>query len=204
MDSMIEGYVRELYARARMPTNEPCGALKLATTLFGVDCVRYVAQRALPGRAAVTCARTAIVIHLREGQSLRELNHSAAHELGEYHLHAIDYTGADPDELVGRIAAAVCVPRRAFHAARRALGEDIPALSRAFGVSESLMALRVGECLGRSTALITRNRIRTRGEHREWPGTRAEWRELVRQSRGDGLVLHRIGDARGRVALIAR
>jgi hypothetical protein len=201
MDAEIERSVEEMYARARLSPSEPCGAVKLATAVLGEACVQYVDRGRLPGRAAVTC-RAGVVIHLIRGLSLRELNHSAAHELGEWHLNANGYAGPDTEELVGQFAAALCVPRRAFHAGVRALGENIPALSKAFGVSQSLMVLRVGECLGRPTALITRNRIRTRGGRHDWPRTRGEWKQLVDRPWSGGLIVQRIHDAPGRVALV--
>jgi hypothetical protein len=154
MQAMIEGCVRELYARARLSTRVPHGSVKLATALFGNDCVQYVGARSLPGRAAVTTTRTEVVIHLRFGQSQRELNHAAGREVAQWFLQTAGYKGRAADEVVGRLAAALCVPRQAFDAARRALGDDVPALSVAFGVSQSMMALRVGECVGCSVALI--------------------------------------------------
>jgi hypothetical protein len=77
------------------------------------------------------------VIHIREGLTRRQVNHCAARELGEWHLRSSGYAGQDTEELVGSITAAICVPPHAFHAARRTLGESIPALSRAFDVSEA-------------------------------------------------------------------
>ena len=141
---------------------------------------------------------------MRESLNERQLNHCAAHELGEWVLNAIGYSPENPEEVARRIAAAICVPDRAFHAARGNLGDDLGALSRAFSVSQSLMALRTAECLGRATALITPTRVRTRGAQWEWPSTRTDWNELLRRWRAAGLARERIRDARHRFVLRAR
>jgi hypothetical protein len=204
MDAIVELAVRRLYAQAGITTSEACGSIRLATAILGARCIRVVPRETIPGNAALSWAGRRPVIHIREGLTRHQLNHSTAHELGEWHLRTSGYAGPDPEELVGRITAALCVPRRAFHAARRRLGENIPALSRAFGVSESLMALRIGECLGHSTALITKRRVRTRGRRRDWPETPEGWRELIARPGGSGVIVHRIQDAKGRVALLVR
>jgi hypothetical protein len=85
------------------------------------------------------------------------------------------------------------------------LGDHLVALAGLFCVSESLMVLRVAECLGLATALITRRVIRTRGEPRNWPSTREGWTELVQQARANpkGVTVSQLSDSRGRVVLRA-
>jgi hypothetical protein len=202
MEAIAESAVQELYRRARIAASQACGALKLATAIFGERCVQIVHRGALPGRGAL--ARSRPVIHVREGLTGRQVNHCVAHELGEWHLHTTGHA-ADPDaeELVGSIAAAICVPRPAFEAAQRALGNDLGALSRAFLVSESLMALRIAECRGTATALITRRRIRTRGTDWGWPSTPDGWRVLLDGAHAQGLIVERLRDARGRLVVRA-
>jgi hypothetical protein len=101
------------------------------------------------------------------------------------------------------VAAAICVPRPAFMAALRQFGDDISALGRWFQVSESLMSLRVAECLGLPTALITEKIILTRGAPRVWPTTRQGWAGLVGRvrARENGFTLRTLGDAPERLVL---
>jgi hypothetical protein len=141
------------------------------------------------------------VIHVRRGLNARQLNHAVAHELGEWQLHVWGYHGPEAEELAGRIGAALCVPRLAFHVAHRAIGDRVAELSRAFTVSESLMSLRVGECLGYPTALITRHRVRTRGRTWNWPSSDPGWHDLIGRAESVGLRRERIRDVRGRVVL---
>jgi hypothetical protein len=201
MNAFVENSVHELFQRARLVPSEPCGGVRLATAILGRSCIQIVSHRALPGNSALEWNGTKSIIRVRAGLNPRQLNHAAAHEIGEWHLRRGGYDHPDCEDLARAIAAAVCVPRLAFREAQRALGDEIPQLSRAFVVSESLMALRIAECTGLATALITRRRIRTRGPAREWPTTPEGWNELIERARSHGLVLHRIRDARGRLVV---
>lgn len=198
-----ERAVKDLYNAARICPGSPRGATALAQAVLGNACIRIVPRDSIP-KSALVWDRCAPVIQLREGLTPRELNHHAAHELGEWHLRVNDYRGPEPEELVRRIAASLCVPQKAFHAARAALGDDLRALSKAFVVSESLMALRIAECLGPATALITPRRIRTRGAPWSWPSSPEAWRELVQRAPSDGMHVHRLRDARGRLVIRPR
>jgi hypothetical protein len=146
------------------------------------------------------------VINVRDTLNARQLNHAIAHELGEWFLRCRGYAEPDVEELSGRVAAAICVPRPAFVAAHARLGDDLAALSAEFRVSQSLMALRVAECFGVPTALITRRVVRTRGAMWEWPATREAWDALVAKVRGrrNGLSIHQLADSRTRVVLRVR
>jgi hypothetical protein len=201
MQAFVENTVHELFARARLAPSEPCGGVRLATAILGRSCIQVVSHRALPGNSALEWSGPRSIIRVRAGLNPRQLNHAAAHELGEWHLRWRGCDRPDCEDLARSIAAAVCVPHAAFRRAQRALGDGIPELSRAFVVSESLMALRIAECTGLATALITRRRIRTRGPARDWPTTPEGWSELIDRAPSNGLVVHRIRDARGRLVV---
>jgi hypothetical protein len=202
VDPVADLAVREIHQRARLDPAHAVGAVRLAVALLGERCISLAPSRELPGPSALVWAGPQPVIHVRRGLNARQLNHAVAHELGEWQLHLWDYHGPEAEELAGRIGAALCVPRIAFHVAHRAIGDRVGELSRAFTVSESLMSLRVGECLGYPTA-ITPRRIRTRGEAWNWPTTSAGWRELADGARHAGLARERIGDAWRRFVLRA-
>jgi hypothetical protein len=65
------------------------------------------------------------------------------------------------------------------------------------------MALRVAECLGTATALITRRVVRTRGAPWSWPSTREGWSELVARARANpnGVTINQLSDARRRIVV---
>lgn len=203
VDPVADVAVREIHQRARLDPSRAVGAVRIAVELFGERCICLAPPRELPGPSALVWGGPEPVIHVRRGLNARQLNHAVAHELGEWQLHVWGYHGPEAEELAGRIGAALCVPREAFHVAHRAIGDRVGELSRAFTVSESLMSLRLGECLGYPTALITPRRIRTRGDAWDWPTTSAGWRELAAGAGSVGLTRERIGDAWRRFVLRA-
>lgn len=202
-DEVGEVLARELYVSAGLDPSTAPGAPRLAVAVLGGSCIRPVARDEMPGNALLQRAGTRWVIYVREGLDASQLNHAIAHELGEWFLRCRGYVEADVEELSGRVAAAVCVPSLAFSAAYASVGDDLPRLSRSFCVSQSMMALRIGECVGTSTALVTKHVVRTRGEPNDWPTTRDGWVALVARARSRqfGLTIKTLSDARGRVVI---
>lgn len=158
-------------------------------------------QTRASGSSALAWPDGVPVIHLRRDLTPTQINHAVAHELGEWLLHMWGFHGPPAEDLSGRIGAALCVPRPAFHLAHSELGENVPALAQVFTVSESLMALRIAECLGHPTALITPRRVRTRGGEWCWPTSEHGWRSLVKRPDAFGVCRHPIRDARSRIVL---
>jgi hypothetical protein len=202
-DEIGDVLARELYVSAGLDPSQAPGAPRIAAAVLGDTYLLAVPRSELPGNALLRREGPRWVINVRDTLNARQLNHAIAHELGEWFLRCKGYTEPDVEELSGRVAAAICVPRVAFIAARARLGENLTALSAEFRVSESLMALRVAECLGVATALITRRVVRTRGEAWNWPTTREGWLALVARLRNcpDRVRINHLGDSRGRVVL---
>ena len=204
-DEIGDILARELYVSAGLdPTLAP-GAPRVAAAVLGETYLHAVPRAELPGNALLRKEGPRWVINVREALTANQLNHAIAHELGEWFLRCKGYTEPDVEELSGRVAAAICVPRPAFAVAHASLGEDLAALSAQFRVSESLMALRIAECLGVPTALVTRKIVRTRGGSWPWPSSRNEWMDLVTKIRAQpgGMRISQLGDKRGRVLLRA-
>jgi hypothetical protein len=201
VDPVADLAVEEIYRRARLDPARIVGSVRLAVALLGERCIRLADRRELPGRSALAWAGRHPVIHLRRDLTPRQVNHAVAHELGEWLLRTWRYRGREAENLAGRIGAALCVPREAFHVAWQDVGDDLSELSRAFTVSESLIALRIGECIGYPTALVTPRRILTRGFPWKWPTAREDWRALVAGTPAAGIVRLRVHDARGRLVL---
>ena len=205
-DEIGDVLAQELYLSAGLDPTIAHGAPSVAAVVLGETCLQFMPHEELPGRSLIRRDGTRWIIHVRETLSDRQLNHAVAHELGEWFLRRRGYSEPDVEALSSSVAAAICVPRPAFMMVLHRLGEDVSALSRRFQVSESLMVLRIAECLGASTALITEKVILTRGEPREWPRTRKGWASLVARvrSHANGLVLKSLSDAPERVALRSR
>lgn len=139
----IEFVVSELYGRARLDMSVPWGAVRLATAILGSTCIRIVPARAIPGKAALAWNARKPIIFVRGGLSPRQVNYAVAHELAEWKLRLLGYVSADAEELAVRIGVALCVPGRAFERARMHFGDSVRRLSRWFGISQPLMALRM-------------------------------------------------------------
>jgi hypothetical protein len=202
-DEIGDILARELYVSAGLDPSLAPGAPRVATAVLGESYLLAVPRGEMPGNALLRRDGPRWVINVKDGLNARQLNHAIAHELGEWFLRCKGYAEPDVEELSGRVAAAICVPRVAFVAARARLGEDLAALSAEFRVSQSLMALRVAECLGTATALITRRVVRTRGAPWSWPSTREGWSELVARARANpnGVTINQLSDARRRIVV---
>jgi hypothetical protein len=205
-DEIGDILARELYVSAGLDPSLAPGAPRVAMAVLGESYLLAVPRGEMPGNALLRREGPRWVINVRDGLNARQLNHAIAHELGEWFLRCKGYAEPDVEELSGRVAAAICVPRVAFVVARARLGEDLAALSAEFRVSQSLMALRVAECFGTATALITPRVVRLRGEPLDWPSTRGAWEQLIERVRvrpGE-MTIKRLGDSRGRVVIRAR
>jgi IrrE N-terminal-like domain len=202
-DEIGDVLARELYLSAGLDPAVAQGSPSVAAALLGESCLQFMPDDELPCRSLILHDGPRWIIHVRETLSDKQLNHAVAHELGEWCLRCRGYSEADIELLSNCVAAAICVPRIAFLVAHRELGEDVPALSHRFRVSESLMALRIAECLGSPTALITEKIILTRGAPREWPTTRQAWATLVGRARtgANGPSLRNLSDAPRRLVL---
>ncbi|MEO6600562.1 MAG: hypothetical protein ABIQ16_11850 [Polyangiaceae bacterium] len=197
-DEIGDILARELYVIAGIDPSQAPGAPRVAAAVLGGSYLLAVPRGEMPGNALLRREGPSWVINVRDGLNARKLNHAIAHELGEWFLRCKGYAEPDVEELSGRVAAAICVPRPAFVPARARLGDDLAALSAEFRVSQSLMALRVAECIGIPTALVTRRVVRTRGGTWEWPRTREQWITFVAQERAhpNGIRVSQLGDAR--------
>jgi len=203
-DEIGDVLARELYLSAGLDPTLAHGAPRVAAAVLGDNCLQFMPARDLPGRSLILQDGPRWIIYVRETLSDRQLNHAVAHELGEWFLRLRGYRQPDIESLSNSVAAAICVPRPAFEVAiSRPPGDDVAELCRQFRVSESLMFLRIAECLGFPTALITPKVILTRGRPKEWPTTRLGWTSLIARARArrTGITVRRLKDAPDRVVL---
>jgi hypothetical protein len=95
---------------------------------------------------------------------------AVGHELAHWLLAQHGYDGDDEEAAADYLGAALLAPRRAFLAARRALGDDLPGLAEAFSITETGAALRLGEVLRVPVAVVSPGLVRVRGpEEWTWP-----------------------------------
>jgi len=204
MDGFVDFVVRAIYADAGRDPSLAQPTPELASILCGPGSIHRASatERFPSGTSDMGDGR--LTIHVPASPTAWQVNHRVGQELVRWYLARHNYDGARVDSVVRRIAAAVCVPTPAFKRVRVELGEDIAALSEHFRVSQSLMALRVAECMGYPTALKTPTQIIVRGNFWEWPQGDDEWALLLRGARAIGLMVQHLNDVRGRVVIRAR
>jgi hypothetical protein len=87
-------------------------------------------------------------------------NFVIAHELGHWALRLAMYDGAREEEFADRIGAAIVAPPAAVRAAYHFFGENLSALAKHFGSTQSLVVLRLAEVLCQDRALLSPERAR--------------------------------------------
>jgi hypothetical protein len=205
MGDFVDFVVRQIYSDARRDPSRAVSTPELAKALIGPHAIHRVSNGlSFEGCSENRVRGRQIVMHIPSSLAAWQINHRVSRQLVRWYLARHAYEGAQVDSVVRRVAAAVCVPTPALERARTELGEVIPALGEHFRVSQSLMALRLAECLGYPTALRTENQIIVRGSHWDWPNTEAGWAVLFRRARAIGLIVQHLNDVRGRVVLRAR
>lgn len=164
----LEGIADGAYLDAGLDADQPHVA-RLARALLGPNAITK-APRPIHGPAALV--RIGDEWRIVIGRHLPPLyaHFAIAHELGHYLLRQHGYDGDDEERAADFLGAALIAPRRAFLAARRAVGEDLPDLARAFGMTETAVALRLGEVCHVPLAVVAPQTVRVRGpEEWVWP-----------------------------------
>lgn len=173
---LLEGIANAAYQAAKMDTERP-HVPRLARALLGADAI-VRGPRPLHAPAALVRVGDAWRIILSRSLPPLYALFAVGHELGHWLLAREGYDGDDEERAADYLGAALLAPRRAFLAARRALGDDLPALAEALSMTETGAALRLGEVTGVPLAVVAPARIRVRGpEAWTWPdeGTLRRW-----------------------------
>lgn len=97
---------------------------------------------------------------------LERLVFAVAHELAEWVVG--DSASEHTEHLCDAAAAAIIAPRAAFLGWHADVGDDLPALAAAFRVTETCMAMRLGEVTGRPVIVVAPGHAHVRGEPWEW------------------------------------
>lgn len=164
----LEGIADGAYAGAGLDAERP-GVIRLARVLLGPGAVTY-GPRPVHGPAALI--RVGETWRIIVGRNVPEAyaHFAVAHELGHYLLRQHGYDGYDEERAADYLGAALIAPRRAFVTARRAVGDDLPELAHAFGMTETAAALRLGEVCHIPLAVVAPQTVRVRGpEEWVWP-----------------------------------
>lgn len=158
--------VRLLEAHGFDPADPPSAEVLAAAVVGAAN----VVTRSMFARSRYIPARDAIEV--RAGLSSYARQWALAHELAERILSRGCWSSEIVEQFADAIAGALLVPAPLFRAGLRACGRSLPRLSQAFGVSQSVVSLRLGEVTGSPLALVTRQRVHIRGDMWGWPAER--------------------------------
>ena len=141
------------------------------------------------------------IIRVHEALPPAVKREKASHELGEWRAHT---TGRRFRSLLEReawcdaVGARLLCPSRAVRAVVKHHGHRVHAIAEAFGVTQAMSLLRVGEVTGRPVALLRRPGVIVRGDDYGWPDE-TELARMVRQ-RSPAVHAIRVDDRWGLMA----
>lgn len=179
----------------------PPDLLRLSRRVLGLGAIRVVEPASLPGDAALRLSCGRWIVCVCDGLPPERLRFAVAHEIAEFALIKLRYRSRDIEVVADALAAAMLAPVPGYGRAIAALGDDWAALGRVYEATESLAALRWSEVTGAPLALVTRDRVRVRGDRLvPWPSAH-EIRRLARRG-GPGIVRRALTDDPARVVLL--
>lgn len=159
----LEGLARAAYEEAGV--DEGAGPVVVARSILGPASVEVVRPGALRfSTAALAKLEGGWHIYVRRAEP-HAMRFAVGHELAHWLIRRAGGGLTDTEELDADLLGAMLVaPRRAFLAALRALGRDLPGLAEMFTATESLVALRYGESTHVPTALVRPGLVRVRSQ----------------------------------------
>lgn len=171
---MIEGVARRWLRDAGLPTDEPTPAAGIVRAVLGPTAIRR--SQVQGSYASLARIHDRRVIVLRAQIPHARIPFALAHELG-HHIQQAEGL-PDTEEGANRIAAALLVPGDALERAR-GWCTGLVDMAQAFGVSQTLLALREAEYREESRIVRTRSHVFVRGTPgpklirtriTDWPG----------------------------------
>lgn len=164
----LEGIAEAAYREAKLDLERP-HVTRLTRALLGSDAIQR-GPRPISGPAALIRVGDNWRIVLARALPPLYAVFAVGHELGHWLLARHGYAGDDEERAADYLAGALLAPRAAFIAARRAMGQDLPALAKTFSMTETGAALRLGEVVRVPLAVVAPATVRVRGpENWVWP-----------------------------------
>lgn len=185
-----------LYSQAGIDPETPAAPAVLAAALgFRVE------RHSGLSRLAALQARESVIFVSPRARPVG-LGFGITHELAEWHLRRVRYTGDDVESLADHLAGALLAPAPAVRLWLGAVGRHLPELAGAFATTQSIVALRLGEVTGSPLALVTPRSVHVRGDSWSW-GTEHDVRRAAREPASVGLERLPVTDAPRRCVLAA-
>lgn len=194
---------RAILERAGFGLHDNPGTEAIAVGLLGKGCIELVPPRAIGWAHAELATYRRLKIFLSDLLNPIEAAYSVGHELGHLHIGHHAHGSRDLEETCDAIAAALVCPRGAYQRAVEEQGPKIALarLAKAFAVTQTCAALRLGEVTQRPIAVVTPQLVRVRGAAWSWP--EEEEIRRIRVVTTSTLTRVRIADGAGRWALLA-
>lgn len=163
----IEGEISATYRDARLdPANAP-GVIQLARRVPGIVGVEFVSVLGAWSSELVENDDGTATIRVRDGLTLQAMLWNVGHELGEFRLRRrqpFAYVEPDRERVCNNLAAGYLMPRPALRNRFLTFGvEQLPRIASSFGVTQVMLALRVGEALDIPVAVVGVGLVRRRG-----------------------------------------
>lgn len=173
----LEAEALRMYADARWDPEIPIPPAVLVRALYGTAIVR---SASLPRESLVSTVDGIITICVRSTIMAAKARFLAFHEAS--HPRLASTCGDDPhvEDKCNYIAGALSVPRPAFMKKTQELGHHVHRLAQAFGTTQAVILLRLGELCSRSVKLTGMREI-VRGPEFDWPDTRLALAGKVRK-----------------------
>lgn len=186
-----------LYSQAGVDPETPVAPAVLASALG----FRLERHSGLSRLAALQARERVVYISTRARP--RGLGFAITHELAEWHLRRVRYTGDDVEFLADHLAGALIAPGPAVRLWLGAVGRHLGELADAFATTQSIVALRLGEVTGSPLALVTPRSVHVRGDDSWCWGTERDVRRAARELEPVGVERLPVTDAPRRCVLAA-
>lgn len=205
----IEGEAEYVLRSANLADFVRVPVTRAIEAVLGPDSLEIVPRRQLGGASGITrVENNRQVIRVAAGD-ICEIRFIAAHELGHIRLRHGEHRHDQMEAEADRFAAALLMPWTAFRVMQNELEGDIEALAEVFQVTQTAVALRLGE-VGDVAAVVvvTPDQVRLRSLGPFDAPSEQDWRDYARMTEaelervGPGLRKAELTDGRRRVALV--
>jgi hypothetical protein len=159
----LEHAAIELHRRAGCDPSRPAGGAALARVLLGPSALTIVPHAGLAGRAQLRPANDGVRIALPSRLRGPDLNFAVCHEIAEHELQRACVGAEHIERMANAYAACIAAPAPSVRLAFYALRWNLPRLARAFLLSETAVALRIGEVIAEPVAVVRAITVDRRG-----------------------------------------
>jgi len=143
----IEGEAESVLRAAELDDFVYIPIRQVVEAVLGPGALRVVSGSQLTETARARLEREGerSIVKVRGGIATEVARFAAAHEVGHFVLRHQDVRDEQAEAEADRFAAALLMPWHAVGCMRNELGDDLESLAKTFGVTQTAIALRIGE-----------------------------------------------------------